>query len=522
MTVAMLVRRRTTRAIAAGLLVLGIGAGVSCASGKTSVAPLSLTTDSTAQAVKAHLTDGSTVVLPHGVRVRTDSIVGRGARFGLRLEFVDSVSALPTAAVAGLESYSSSVNTGASFAKSALLAVGVAAAAGALAIAIFGSCPTVYADSAGTPVIQAEGFSYSIAPLFEARDVDRLSAHVGPDGSLRLEVRNEALETHFINALEVLDVGHASSEAVVADDRGGVLAVTNVHAPSRVRDRSGRDLLDVVRAADERAFSTSPTTLRRASAADLYDTIEIVAPRVAGADSTAIVLRARNSLFNTVLFYDHLLRAQGVHALEWIGSDLRQLSTATGFASWASSHLGLQLDVWDGGSWRAITHIMDPGPIAWHDVAVMIPAAGDSTRVRLTFVADAWRFDRIAIADRARHPDVRTLLADRVEAPGDSAFAHDARASLRRADSTYVETNPGDRFWVTFEADTVSAQPQRTFFLVSQGYYTEWIRPAWITETAHPRPVALSAETLAAALDRWRIVKNEFETRFFRDRVPVR
>jgi hypothetical protein len=44
-------------------------------------------------------------------------------------------------------------------------------------------------------VLHAEAFSYSIAPLLEARDVDRLATQPDADGHLRIEVRNEALET---------------------------------------------------------------------------------------------------------------------------------------------------------------------------------------------------------------------------------------------------------------------------------------------------------------------------------------
>ena len=56
----------------------------------------------------------------------------------------------------------------------------------------------------GEPALQAELFSNSIAPLFEMRDRDVLpDAALRADGSLRLEIRNEALETHYIDHLAV-------------------------------------------------------------------------------------------------------------------------------------------------------------------------------------------------------------------------------------------------------------------------------------------------------------------------------
>lgn len=73
-------------------------------------------------------------------------------------------------------------------------AAAAAAATGAVAVALFGSCPTFYAAENGAFVLEAEKFSYSISPLFESRDVDLLGARPNERGELTLEVRNAALE----------------------------------------------------------------------------------------------------------------------------------------------------------------------------------------------------------------------------------------------------------------------------------------------------------------------------------------
>jgi hypothetical protein len=118
------------------------------------------------------------------------------------------------------------------------LTLGVAA----LAVAIFGSCPTVYADSGGTALLQAEGFSYSIAPIFESRDVDRLRLVQAADGSVRLEIRNEALETHYLNHLELLEVMHGSAETALVDELNRLVVVTDQHSLTRTIDRRGQDV----------------------------------------------------------------------------------------------------------------------------------------------------------------------------------------------------------------------------------------------------------------------------------------
>src|SRR5512135_1417852 len=174
--------------------------------------------------VKAHLTDGSTVVYSGTILIARDTIrtleTGTAMRYGLTLADSAPADALPLDSVVGMEIYENSVNGPASVMMTILGIAGTTVGAGALAVAIFGSCPTVYADSAGTQVLEAEGFSYSIAPAFEARDVDRLRSQPDPADTLRLEVRNEALETHYINQLALLEVRHVRDELVAPDASG--------------------------------------------------------------------------------------------------------------------------------------------------------------------------------------------------------------------------------------------------------------------------------------------------------------
>ena len=130
--------------------------------------------------VKAHLADGGTVIYPAGIELRNDTVFGSGTRYNLTLSESGPVGPLPLDSVVAMESFHSSVRPAETVIVSAVATVGVTAVAVAIACAVdpkcFGSCPTVYSDSAGVPVLEAEGFSYSIAPLFERRDVDRLRA----------------------------------------------------------------------------------------------------------------------------------------------------------------------------------------------------------------------------------------------------------------------------------------------------------------------------------------------------------
>jgi hypothetical protein len=495
---------------------------------RVSVAEVDRTADSVQvrTPVKAHLLDGSTVVYRTGVLVRAGRLTGPGTHYDLTLSNPREITELPIDSVVGLESFRTAVDGGATVGLSVLATAGAVGLTVAVACAIdpkcFGSCPTYYSDSAGTPVLEAEGFSYSIAPLFESRDVDRLRARAGSDGTFRLEVRNEAFETHFLNHLELLETTHAPDEFVAPDPRGHPVAVARRSSPRSARDRTGRDVRDLLAHTEGLTYATAPDVLSGVSAADLEDEIELSFASPAGVDSVALVLRLRNSLLNTVLLYDIMLGDPGARSLDWQAVELSRVGTALELGSWYTSRMGLGVEVWRDTAWEPIARIKDTGPVAWKDVAVPLPnVGGDELRVRLRFPADNWRIDRATLASSVRRPLVRTLRLGRVTATRGAAEP-DAHAALLAPDGRYLETGSGHAFVATWDVGLDSVGTERTFLLASQGYYVEWVRQGWLTAARDTTPFRPGDASLLRALERWRQVQDTLEQRFFATRVPVR
>lgn len=495
---------------------------------KVSEVPRPAATDTVAVAspVKAHLLDGSTVLYRAGVIVARDTVyqAGRNAfRYSLTLADSAPVGPLPLDSVIGMETFRSSVNGGATVVFTTLAVGGTAAGLALAAIAIFGSCPTFYADTAGMPGLEAEGFSYSIAPLFEARDVDRLRTQADAMGDVRLEVRNEALETHYINHLGLLEVHHGTEELVVPDAGGRPLALRGFVAPASARDRAGRDLRSALRDADGRAFSTDSGVVDRVSSADPNDYIDLAFARPAGVDTVALALRMRNSLLNTVLLYELMLTDPGARSLDWMGQDLDNIGPAARLGRWYAGRMGMHVLVQDGVAWRDVGRIPDTGPIAWDDVALPIPVPpGDSLRIRLRFVADDWRIDRVQLALGMRRPAARTIHPTEVLG-ADGLPDTAARASIDVPDRRYLVTSPGQRFEIRFAAGASDlGDSARTFLLVSQGYYVEWLRASWMKGPHTPRTFEPSDDALVDALHRWRGERADYERRFAASRIPVR
>lgn len=473
--------------------------------------------------VKAHLVDGSTVLYPSGLRIAGNRLVTPGQRYALGTSKLSPSGSIPLDSVVGMESYDTRTNAGKSMAASgAAFVVGIPAAA-LLAVAIFGSCPTFYTDSAGTPVLEAEGFSYSIAPLFEQRDVDRLRGSPTADGGFVLRVRNEALETHYINSLELIEVRHAADELAVPDQAGRVIAMKGLSAPATVRDRAGRDVSKTVSADDGVVFSTAEETIRKVSAADLNDYIDIAFPVTPGSDSVAIVLDLRNSLLNTVLLYEQILGAPGARSLDWLASDLGRIGSAIELGKWYSTRMGMHISVREDGVYRQVARIGDSGPIAFHHVAVLVPlpkqSRDDSVHVRLSFAADDWRIDMLRVASLWRRPEMRQIPAARVEMfdPAQNAAAIEA---VRDADEAYLITTPGQAFSVRFDAGVITTGT-RTFMLASQGYYTEWVRGSWIKQ-ASGKPFVPSDAALAEAIMTWHAKQPQMERQFYSTKISAR
>jgi hypothetical protein len=469
--------------------------------------------------VKAHLKDGSTVTYPNGVSISGGMLRGEGFFNDLTLTQFRPVREIPLDSVVGMESFQTRTNRTESIIVSSLASVGGTIGGALLAVAIFGSCPTVYSND-GT-VEEAELFSSSIVPLFEARDLDRLHAQPDANGTLTLEVRNEAMETHYINHLQVLEVRHASDEFVLPATEGGVVAVRDVHAPAVMTDRKGRDVLDSISAVDDKFYATDPKTVKSATATDMEDWLDFTMPVAAGTDRITLVFRLRNSLLSTTLLYDVMLGPAGARALEWLNQDLANISTAVDLGRWYQKRAGLHISVWRDGVYREVARVPDSGPISWHDVAHSIPVLPGETslRIRLSFLADHWRIDRIGIAKAARPPTQRIIQIADVK--GTNRAETEARLNMSAPDERYLQTIPGQRFFVNFDAGPAPAIQSRTFLLSAQGYYTEWIRGSWIKTASADAPFAPTDESLLAALDKWSATRDAFEKRFREMRVPV-
>jgi hypothetical protein len=435
--------------------------------------------------------------------------------------------AIAVADIAAVESFQFGVNEGRSAGVSLLATAGAAVLTPLLAVAIFGSCPTVYSNESGTDILEAESFPNSIAPLFEMRDVDRLNASPNAQHALRLSVRNEALETHYINHINLVEAIHEPGDLVVPTKSGRPIALREFVTTGITLDRRGTDVTTILSTADSLIYETAAETIGEADSSNLWDFLYLTIPLTPGRnpDSAYVYLRLRNSLLGTVFFYDYMLAGRGPQSVKWLADDLEVIGEALKLADFYSTRMGLRIDVAVDGAYKEVGRVREVGPIAFDHIAVPIPVTvtGDVLEIRLRFIPDAWRIDQVGIALEATYPPVRDIgISNVVVAQNASTeWAELIVDGISENDETYGVTGPGQDFEVVFDVGPDPQDLSRTFFIGMQGYYVEWIRGSWLRENPVASQFTPSDESLLDAMHRWTTVKEDFEQQFFSSKIPT-
>jgi hypothetical protein len=360
--------------------------------------------------------------------------------------------------------------------------------------ACFGSCPTFYVSDGQRPVLQAEGFSDSIAPSLEATDVDALYRARPRQRALQVRMTNEALETHVVKAVEVLAVARPAGGRVFHATRGpaesraddGFYGATALRAPASCRAPEG-DCTQALRAFDARERSSLADESNLAAREEL--TLEFPP---SGASSLGLVIAARQTLLTTFLLYQGLAYL-GSKATEALSQLERDPALKANVAASLAVLGGIDVLVPDArGQWRQVGGAFETGPLAVDTHLVRIPAPPSGpVRVRLRMAKGDWRLDWVALAELG--PRLQpTRLAPRAIAGRTAAGG----AVTPRLGETIV-TQPGDAY--TFDFQLPESPEAHELFLSSRGYYLEWIRQSWLKDESGLR-AAMMLYTPSVAL----------------------
>jgi hypothetical protein len=347
--------------------------------------------------------------------------------------------------------------------------------------ACFGSCPTFYAWDGKYFTLMAEGFSSSVLPILEERDIDALYTSRPASRNFELRMTNEALETHLIRYADLLIAKRPEGGRIVHMTNNSLRQAFSFYPPATCIAPEG----------DIRLTILSFDTIERFSPADSNDlaakeTIELSFDEHPGMHK-GLTLGFRQSLLTTYLFYQGLayLGDSAVKFMAMLESH-PEMSKLLG-DPFGRNLGGIEISVLRrSGGWIRIGDFYETGPIAQNVQTIAIPdSLSECTKIRMRMTKGMWRINYISLASLG---DVVTpTRLHPVEVISDTGKCPDALAKLQSGTSHLVSM-PGEKWILKYELPENYSDYE--ILLDSKGYYLEWMRKEWLAET-NPEKAAI-------------------------------
>lgn len=343
--------------------------------------------------------------------------------------------------------------------------------------ACFGSCPTFYID--GDTFIheaRAEGFSSSISPALEKKDIDALNFSTRAK-SFEITMKNEALETHMVNELHLLAVPRAKNDNIFHDKYGNFYNCGPV-LEFKTATPTDKNIIEKVGKLDQQEyFSTTDENDLAAKESLLFEWTPVQKSEY------GVVLNFRQTLLTTFLLYS------GISYMgDEVGDYFAKIESNEAYKKRLSNpfkKLGnIELSLWNSSknSWESIESIFETGPIAKNLLLVPLKddiKVGEPVRIKLEMSKGLWRMDYVGLTSIKNEVKPIELMPSTIETVHGAYYSNDY---VNSDDEQYLVSFPGDEFNFSFEMPELKDQFSHELFLSVKGYYLEWIRQAWLDE----------------------------------------
>lgn len=464
--------------------------------------------------LKVHMLAGDVFILQNWSVVAGETQVeGNGVHLDFNRELLDSGSyVLGIDSVAIFET-NSRVPSGAIAALSLVTIASLAVTIVCIADpkACFGSCPTFYTEDGDSLLLQAEGFSSSVAPVLERADIDALH-RAGFDGQeAKLVMTNEAYETHVVRYADLLAAPKPQGQRVLAT-AAGEFWTTQAHSSC---SRFGSDPGAAAKVA---SFDGSEWfTLADSTDLGARDSVivEFETPR---SGNLGVAMACRQTLLSTYLFYQ-TLAYMGNNVGDYFAALQRQgRSSLAGFESSGERLGNIEVCIPDSATgWLGVGVVRETGPLATDMHLVCLGAIDRPVqRVMLRFTKGYYRFDQVELVELGNRVSPVRINPSRVLRNGVESEAD--LQSLCDSTKTLV-TLPGD----TVELVYALPQPAGSYeyFLESRGYYLEWMREDWLQEDDQQMAIAMLRQpevALRLMAPRYKRIEADLERYFWSSR----
>jgi hypothetical protein len=291
------------------------------------------------------------------------------------------------------------------------------------------------------------------------------------DGVCSLRVRNEMPEVHYIDALKLLAVDHEAG-VVVAPEFGGALhALRSLRDPRRAEDAAGVNIREQVARKDGRMWLSNPFNRDAEASGGSRDGLTAEFDRPDGAASARLLFTVRNTDWAADA-EAYLAELAGSRLADWRAFMDAWAPARLSFLTALTREAALDVRVWSGSDWVPGGTIWFVGPSLSKDIVVPLDLrdiGAGPLRVKLESTAGLWMVDRIQADFGTEAP---FTVADCVPLEGRDAEGADVRARLGASDGDYlVLSSPADRADLAFREPPRSPGRERSFILMTEGYY---------------------------------------------------
>ena len=335
---------------------------------------------------------------------------------------------------------------------------------------LFVSCPLVYSWDGEGWRLDSGTFGGAITRAATRTDVDNLVYAASDAGRLRLKLANELYETDHVDALSVLVVDHDPDVTVAPDGDGNLHSLGKLQTPLGAHDFRGRDVLQLVAAADELNWQSAPFGRSPDRAEDIRDGLVLRFVRPAGVNAGKLVIDGRNTTWASYMLTE-LIGAHGTATDAWYDSLDTQPRFRQQFASLAAHTGFLGVSIHTAAGWEHQGYVWEAGPeIAKRQVFPLdlSRVRGDTVRVRLESAPSFWLIDQVALDYTTSQPfTVQEINATR-------AIDHagrDVGYLLAAIDERELVMETGDYVELQFDLPPAEPGKTRSFVLQSTGWY---------------------------------------------------
>ena len=379
----------------------------------------------------------------------------------------------------------------------------------------FGSCPTFYMEDYSENIALAEGFSNAIAPSLAYADIDALGTFQSKENEIELIMRNEALETHVIQGLELLaipkkdglNILHGTDNKFYQCSKETLLEAssTNENQFHLLRNKDRKEWF----------IPSNPENLKSPSKLSLnFGQLD---PN----KKYGLKLNYRQSLMTTYIIYS---------ALDYMGPDIGNYfqRIESGFNVKDKLNQGIKAELGEievytlnqkSEEWEFQGSFYETGPIAMNEQVLPINLSNfGNTEIVLKLNEGLWRIDQASLVEIDREVIPESLTLKSYAGELDSL-----PKTINPTEDQPLISLPGNEYRFTFQ----SALDQQDYhlFLNAKGYYIEWMREEW-AQSSNPRKLyqlfEKSKTYLKQEAEAYKQYETELEPFFWKSRINTK